>query len=109
MIVEFKEWTYDFLTNIYRINGHMQNRLKSHDLKIKALDNFFEAELRSLKIYAFKQSKINKEFMNLAMNLSSIKQVHKRALILEYFSLFKMVYRIRSVVSYYWDGGEDAM
>ena len=109
MIVEFKEWTYDFLTNIYRINGHMQNRLKSHDLKKKALDNFFEAELRNLKIYAFKQSKINKEFMTLAVNLSTIRDVHKKALINEYFSLYKLVYRIRSIVAYYWDGDEDAL
>ena len=87
----------------------MQNRLKSHDLKKKALDNFFEAELRNLKIYAFKQSKINKEFMTLAVNLSTIRDVHKKALINEYFSLYKLVYRIRSIVAYYWDGGEDAL
>ena len=87
----------------------MQNRLKSHDLKKKALDNFFEAELRNLKIYAFKQSKINKEFMTLAVNLSTIRDVHKKALINEYFSLYKLVYRIRSIVAYYWDGDEDAL
>ena len=47
--------------------------------------------------------------MTLAVNLSTIRDVHKKALINEYFSLYKLVYRIRSIVAYYWDGDEDAL
>ena len=47
--------------------------------------------------------------MTLAVNLSTIKESHKKALLKEYFELYKMVYRIRSIVSYHWDRSKDAL
>lgn len=86
----------------------MRNRLVSHKLKKDSLDLLFEDELKNMKIYAFKRSKQNKEFMSLAINLSSIKPEIKETLLKEYFDLYKMVYRIRSMVSYYWEVGKDS-
>ena len=58
----------------------MQNRLKSHALKMKHLDLLFERELRIMKVYCFKNVK-NRKFKTLTFSLQAISEAQKRALL----------------------------
>ena len=49
-----------------------------------------------------------KSNLTLAVKLSSIDNRVKKAVIREYFNMFKMLYRIRSIVAYCWDNGESS-
>ena len=72
-------------------------------MKKESLNLIFDQELRNMKIYTFRMGKQNKDYISLAIKLSSIKDKHKNALLKEYFDMYKMIYRIRSMVSYYWE------
>ena len=103
--MHFKITTYDFLSNAYRINGQMQSRLKQHRLKMISLDLMFERELNRMQLHAFSNFK-KKKYQALIVKLNLVQSNHKNALLKEYFSMCKMVYRIRCVVAYMWDQGE---
>lgn len=100
--------TFDFLHGIYKINAQMQNRLKSHKLKMQHLDLLFERELRDMKVHSFKKVK-NKKYKQLTFSLQLVNETKKRALLEQYFNMCKMVYRIRSTVAYYWSQGEKSL
>ena len=102
-LMTFKSLTHEFLTGIYRINGQMQARLRSHRLRLEHLDLLFERELAIMRQRHFTRLKTQKR-KTLAVNLSLIEEHHKRALISKYFDMCKLVYRIRSLVSQTWDG-----
>ena len=85
----------------------MQSRLRQHKLKMIHLDFLFERELNRLRNHAFKNYK-KKKYQILTVKLNSVGENHKNALIREYFSMCKMVYRIRCVVAYMWDQGEQS-
>ena len=59
----------------------------------------YDSEIRNMKVFSFKHTK-QKKFKTLALKLSEVTRAQKEALLGEYFNLCKMVYRIRSVVSY---------
>ena len=87
------------MNGITKINAQMHNRLKSHALKLNHLDLLFERELRTMKVYCFKNVK-NKKYKALTFSLQAITEAQKKALLKQYFDMCKMLYRIRSVVSY---------
>ena len=82
----------------------MQNRLMSQKLKMGTMTMLFEREIKNMKVYCFGRIQINR-FKTLALSLSTIKKTHIQALIRQYYSMCKMVYRIRSVAAYTWDKG----
>ena len=67
----------------------------------------FELELKTMKIYSFGRAK-QKKYKNMALKLSAITKQQKTGLLKEYFSMCKMIYRIRSLAAYTWDHGEDS-
>ena len=71
------------------------------------LDFLFERELNCMRMHAFQNYK-KKKYQILTVKLSAVGENHKVALIREYFSMCKMVYRIRCVVAYMWDQGEQS-
>ena len=66
------------------------------------LDFLFERELHEMKAYYYKYYK-NKTNMSITIKLSSISANVKEIVLREYFKMCKMLYQIRSVVTYTWD------
>ena len=78
----------------------MHNRLQSHALKMAHLELLFEREKRNMTKSAFNRIK-TKKYKNMIRRIQLISTDAKKAILAEYFSMCKMVYRIRSTVSYY--------
>ena len=85
----------------------MQNRIENHKNQLDFLEFLWDRELEILKFYNMQPTrKGQKNNLALAVKLSSIENRVKKAVIREYFNMFKMLYRIRSIVAYCWDNGE---
>ena len=68
------------------------------------LNDFYERELRNMKVHCFKLIK-KKKFKRLALKLSSIPITHKQALLDQYFKMCKNVYLIRREMAFYQNKG----
>ena len=77
----------------------MRLRLDTHDLKMAHLDLLFERELKQMKTLSFHRMR-NKRYKQLALALQSVTPKKKQIVLHEYFSMCKMVYRIRSTEAY---------
>lgn len=95
----FKLMLNQFLNGIYHIQNQVKSRFEQHKLKKAFLDQMYDSEIRNMKVFSFKHTK-QKKFKTLALKLSEVTRAQKEALLDEYFNLCKIVYRIRSVVSY---------
>lgn len=72
------------------------------------LERFFNQELKNMKVFCY--NKVDKvKYKRLTFALSSITTNHKKAVLKQYFSLCKMVYRIRAAASYIWDQGSNQL
>ena len=78
-----------------------RQRQEVHDRKIAQLRLLFAEELKNMKVYCFKRIQL-RGYKNLALKLSEINKHHVNAVLEEYFSMCKMIYRIRSIVDYEW-------
>ena len=90
----FTERARDFVTRVFRCGYLCHRRKRQHTIKLSFLDAFYERELHTLKVYYFKNYKLNNNKM-ITMRLEEIKEHHKQAVISEYFKLCRMVYRCR--------------
>ena len=70
------------------------------------LDLLFNQELRNMKVHCYNHVKKDK-YKKLTFALSSITTNHKKAVLKQYFSMCKMVYRIRAAAAYIWDQGSN--
>lgn len=66
------------------------------------LELLFDKELFQMKSYYFKNYQI-KSNQQLTLKLSEIHPCVKAGLLKEYFKMCKMMFRIRSLVTYVWD------
>ena len=53
MVMEFKSCNQYFLNKIYGINARMNHTASSYRLKLQYLDEFFEREFHSMKVFSF--------------------------------------------------------
>lgn len=65
----------------------------------------WDREILTLKTCLLQQRR-KKSSLDLAIKLETIPEGAKSAILKEYFNMYKMLYRIRSTVAYYWDCGE---